>query len=96
MISNNKLIRNDLIRADIDYQTHIVPLDSLEGDRGSGVEALSQHGTKQLHENSANLIIRVVTSDIYNLPWVSPCITVIRIATWKMDFVESSFYLLCT
>ena len=41
----------------------IVPLDGLEGDRGSGVEALSQHSAKQLHENSANLIILVVTSD---------------------------------
>ena len=74
----------------------IVPLDGLEGDRGSGVEALSQHSTKQLHENSVNLIIRVMTSEIYDLPGVPPCIAVIRIATWKMDFVESSFYLLCT
>ena len=74
----------------------IVPLDGLEGDRGSGVEALSQHSAKQLHENCVNLIIRVMTSDIYNLPWVSPCIAVVRIATWKMDFVESSFHLLCT
>ena len=74
----------------------IVPLDGLEGDRGSGVEALSQHSTKQLHENSVNLIIRVMTSEIYDLPGVTPCIAVIRIATWKMDFVESSFYLLCT
>ena len=72
----------------------IVPLDGLEGDRGSGVEALSQHSTKQLHENSVDLIIRVMTSDIYNLPWVPPCIAVIRIATWKMDFVESNLY--CT